>query len=121
MAEVVASPSIFFKGMEGLQTPIVVSHGEGFADFSQKGDIGKVNVALRYVDNTGKPTEIYPLNPNGSPDGMTAVTTTDGRFMVLMPHPERSFRTAQHSWAPKEWGEYTPWMRMFRNARKWVG
>ena len=121
MAEVVASPSIFFKGMEGLQTPIVVSHGEGFADFSQKGDISKVNVALRYVDHTGKPTEVYPLNPNGSPGGMTAVTTTDGRFMVIMPHPERSFRTVQHSWAPKGWGEYTPWMRLFRNARKWVG
>ncbi len=121
MAEIVESPSIFFQGMAGLQTPIVVSHGEGFANFSQKGDVNKAIVAMRYVDHHGKPTEMYPLNPNGSPGGMTAMTTTDGRFMVLMPHPERSFRTVQHSWAPQGWGEYTPWMRMFRNARKWVG
>ncbi|RJX32141.1 MAG: phosphoribosylformylglycinamidine synthase [Oxalobacter sp.] len=121
MVEIMESPSIFFQGMAGLQTPIVVSHGEGFANFSQKGDIDKALVAMRYVDNTGKPTEMYPLNPNGSAGGTTAVTTTDGRFMVLMPHPERSFRSVQHSWAPESWGEYTPWMRMFRNARKWVG
>ena len=121
MVEVLKSPSIFFTGMEGLQTPIAVSHGEGFADFSQKGDAEKVLVAARYVDNRGQPTEMYPFNPNGSPGGMTSVTTTDGRFTVLMPHPERVFRTALNSWHPAGWGEDSPWMRMFRNARKWVG
>ncbi|MEA5098412.1 MAG: phosphoribosylformylglycinamidine synthase subunit PurQ, partial [Burkholderiaceae bacterium] len=121
MVEVLDSPSIFFAGMAGLQTPIVISHGEGFANFSQKGDLGKALVAMRYVDNTGKPTETYPLNPNGSPGGITSVTTTDGRFTVLMPHAERVFRSVQRSWHPASWGEDSPWMRMFRNARKWVG
>ena len=121
MVEVLDSPSIFFKEMDGLQTPIVISHGEGFANFSQQGDIDKVRVAMRYVDNTGKPTETYPLNPNGSPGGITSVTTTDGRFTVLMPHAERVFRSVQQSWHPGSWGEDSPWMKMFRNARKWVG
>jgi len=121
MVEVMDSPSIFFAGMSGLQTPIVVSHGEGFANFSQKGDIGKALVAMRYVDNHGQPTEVYPLNPNGSPGGITSVTTTDGRFTVMMPHAERVFRTVLNSWHPVQWGEDSPWMRMFRNARKWVG
>ncbi|MGE5621928.1 MAG: phosphoribosylformylglycinamidine synthase subunit PurQ, partial [Bacillota bacterium] len=97
------------------------AHGEGFADFSQTGDIGKAIVAMRYVDNKGQATESYPYNPNGSPQGITSVTTPDGRFTVLMPHAERVFRTVQHSWHPDSWGEYSPWMRMFRNARKWVG
>lgn len=121
MVEVTASPSIFFDGMAGLQTPIVVSHGEGRADFSQQGDIRKAKVAMRYIDHDGKPTETYPLNPNGSPDGITSVTTPDGRFTVMMPHAERAFRTVQNSWAPDGWGEDSPWMRMFQNARKWVG
>ena len=121
MVEVPESPSIFFAGMAGLQTPIVVSHGEGRADFSLQGDIQKVLVAMRYVDHNGQSTEIYPLNPNGSPDGITSVTTEDGRFTVMMPHAERAFRTVQNSWAPDGWGENSPWMRMFRNARKWVG
>lgn len=121
MVEVLDSPSIFFKGMAGLKTPIAVSHGEGFADFSQQGDINKAIVAMRYVDNHGKPTEIYPYNPNGSPAGITSVTTPDGRFTVLMPHAERVFRSVQQSWCPDEWGEDSPWMRMFRNARVWMG
>ena len=121
MVEVLDSPSIFFQGMAGLQTPIAVSHGEGFADFSQKGDLSKTIAAMRYVDNKGQPTEVYPYNPNGSPGGMTSVTTTDGRFTVLMPHAERVFRSVLQSWHPESWGEDSPWMRMFRNARKWVG
>ena len=121
MVEVADSPSIFFNGMAGTQTPIAIAHGEGYADFSQTGDIGKAIVAMRYVDHHGQATERYPLNPNGSPQGITSVTTPDGRFTVLMPHAERVFRTVLHSWHPKEWGEDAPWMRMFRNARKWVG
>ncbi|WP_019140926.1 phosphoribosylformylglycinamidine synthase [Noviherbaspirillum massiliense] len=121
MVEVADSPSIFFDGMAGTQTPIAIAHGEGYADFSQTGDIGAAIVAMRYVDNKGQVTETYPYNPNGSPDGITSVTTPDGRFTVLMPHAERVFRTVQQSWHPESWGEDSPWMRMFRNARKWVG
>lgn len=123
--EVQQSPSIFFASMEGSRIPIAVAHGEGFADFSQQGDIAKVDVALRFVDNRGVVTQAYPLNPNGSPEGITSVTTVDGRFTALMPHPERVFRTATMSWAPDAWKDIpdggSPWMRMFRNARKWVG
>ncbi|HZW23125.1 phosphoribosylformylglycinamidine synthase subunit PurQ, partial [Noviherbaspirillum sp.] len=121
MVEVADSPSIFFAGMAGTQTPIAVAHGEGFADFSQTGSIGEALVAMRWIDNKGQATEAYPYNPNGSPQGITAVTTPDGRFTVMMPHAERVFRTVTHSWHPDSWGEYSPWMRMFRNARKWVG
>ncbi|WP_293776142.1 phosphoribosylformylglycinamidine synthase, partial [uncultured Oxalicibacterium sp.] len=121
MVEVASSPSIFFDGMAGTQTPIAVAHGEGFADFSQTGDIEKAIVAMRFIDNKGNATEAYPYNPNGSPQGITSVTTPDGRFTVMMPHAERVFRTVQQSWHPAEWGEYSPWMRMFRNARKWIG
>ncbi len=121
MVEIQKSPSIFFTGMEGTRAPIVVSHGEGRADFSQQGNIDKALVAMRYIDHNGQPTEIYPMNPNGSPQGMTSVTTPDGRFTVLMPHAERVFRTVQQSWAPDFWGESSPWMRMFCNARKWMG
>lgn len=121
MVEVADSPSIFFQGMAGTQSPIAVAHGEGFADFSQTGDIREAIVAMRYVDNKGQVTEGYPYNPNGSPQGITSVTTPDGRFTVLMPHAERVFRTVLHSWHPTSWGEYSPWMRMFRNARRWVG
>jgi phosphoribosylformylglycinamidine synthase len=121
MVEVLDSPSIFFAGMAGTQAPIAIAHGEGYADFSQTGDINAVTKTLRYVDNRGEATEMYPFNPNGSPQGLTAVTTPDGRFTVMMPHAERVFRTVQHSWAPEGWGEDGPWMRMFRNARKWVG
>ncbi|WEF34495.1 phosphoribosylformylglycinamidine synthase [Pseudoduganella chitinolytica] len=121
MVEVLDSPSIFFAGMAGTQSPIAIAHGEGYADFSQTGDIDAALGAMRYVDNHGNATETYPYNPNGSPRGLTSVTTPDGRFTVLMPHAERVFRTVQNSWAPAAWGEESPWMRMFRNARKFVG
>ncbi|TFW09405.1 phosphoribosylformylglycinamidine synthase, partial [Oxalobacteraceae bacterium OM1] len=121
MVEVMNSPSIFFADMAGTQAPIAVAHGEGYADFSQTGDIKEAIVAMRWIDNNGRATETYPYNPNGSPQGITSVTTPDGRFTVLMPHAERVFRTVQNSWHPEEWGEYSPWMQMFRNARKWVG
>ena len=121
MVEVLESPSIFFQGMAGTQTAIAIAHGEGFADFSQTGDIGSAIKSLRYVDNRGAATEAYPLNPNGSPEGLTAVTTSDGRFTVMMPHAERVFRSVQQSWHPASWGEDSPWMRMFRNARAFIG
>jgi phosphoribosylformylglycinamidine synthase len=121
MVEVADSPSIFFDGMAGTQSAIAVAHGEGFADFSLTGDMSQAIVAMRFVDNKGQATETYPYNPNGSPQGITSVTTPDGRFTVLMPHAERVFRTVQQSWHPDTWGEDSPWMRMFRNARKWVG
>jgi phosphoribosylformylglycinamidine synthase len=121
MVEVLDSPSIFFKGMAGTQTPIAIAHGEGYADFSQTGSISEAVAAMRFVDNRGAATEAYPYNPNGSPQGLTSVTTADGRFTVMMPHAERVFRTVQHSWAPEAWGEESPWMRMFRNARQFVG
>ncbi|KQQ97468.1 phosphoribosylformylglycinamidine synthase [Massilia sp. Leaf139] len=121
MVEVLDSPSIFFAGMAGTQAPLAIAHGEGFADFSLTGNLDEVVQSLRYVDNRGQATEAYPFNPNGSPGGLTAVTTPDGRFTAMMPHAERVFRTAVHSWAPPSWGDDAPWMRMFRNARKWVG
>ena len=121
MVEVLESQSILFAGMAGTQTPIAVAHGEGFADFSQTGNQSEASAALRFVNNAGQATEAYPYNPNGSPAGITAVTNLDGRFTVMMPHPERVFRSVVQSWAPESWGEDTPWMRMFRNARKWVG
>jgi phosphoribosylformylglycinamidine synthase len=121
MVEVLESPSIFFQGMAGTQTAIAIAHGEGFADFSQTGDIDAAIKSLRFVDNRGAATEAYPFNPNGSPAGLTAVTTADGRFTVMMPHAERVFRSVQQSWHPESWGEDSPWMRMFQNARKWVG
>ncbi|MEY4413588.1 MAG: hypothetical protein RIQ53_881, partial [Pseudomonadota bacterium] len=119
--EVLDSPSIFFQGMAGSRLPIAVAHGEGYADFSQRGDAAQVQRAMRYVDHHGQPTEVYPLNPNGSPDGLTSVTTADGRFTVLMPHPERVFRNAQMSWTRGDIAAASPWQRMFGNARKWVG
>jgi phosphoribosylformylglycinamidine synthase len=121
MVEVLDSPSIFFQGMAGSRLPIAVAHGEGFADFSQRGDAAKVRRAMRFVDGSGAATEAYPLNPNGSPDGLTSVTTADGRFTVLMPHPERVFRNVLMSWTDGDLSAQSPWMRMFRNARKWVG
>ncbi|RJG06039.1 phosphoribosylformylglycinamidine synthase [Noviherbaspirillum cavernae] len=121
MVEIAESPSIFFDGMAGTQTAIAIAHGEGHADFTQTGDIRSAIAAMRYVDNKGQVTEGYPYNPNGSPQGIASVTTPDGRFTVLMPHAERVFRSVQQSWHPSSWGEYSPWMRMFRNARKWVG
>ena len=121
--EVLDSPSILFKGMEGSRLPIPVAHGEGriqFDDSSQQSTASELS-ALRYVDSTGDATEHYPQNPNGSLGGNTAFTSVDGRATIMMPHPERAFRTVQHSWHPDEWGEDGPWMRLFRNARVWVG
>jgi phosphoribosylformylglycinamidine synthase len=119
--EVLDSPSLFFAGMVGSRIPIAVSHGEGFADFSQRGDAGRVLRAMRFVDSHGRPTEAYPANPNGSPQGLTAVTTEDGRVTALMPHPERVFRNLQMSWSGGDPSAHSPWLRMFRNARGWVG
>jgi phosphoribosylformylglycinamidine synthase len=141
MVEVQPSPSIFFNGMAGSRMPIVVSHGEGYADFSsditpasgqessQKLRFGGEKklkevqklVTLRYVDHRGNATETYPLNPNGSPQGITGLTTKNGRFTIMMPHPERVFRAVQNSWHPYGWQENGAWMKMFQNARKWVG
>ncbi|TDN70178.1 phosphoribosylformylglycinamidine synthase [Paraburkholderia sp. BL10I2N1] len=121
LVEVQTSPSIFFAGMEGSRIPVAVAHGEGFADFSQQGDASRVAVAMRYVDHRGQATEQYPFNPNGSPQGITSVTTPDGRFTVLMPHTERVHRTVTMSWHPEGWGEASPWMRVFQNARRWLG
>jgi phosphoribosylformylglycinamidine synthase len=123
MVEVQKSASILFDGMAGSRMPIVVAHGEGYADFggTKKLHDAQPLVTLRYVDHYGKPTTTYPLNPNGSPQGITGLTTPDGRFSIMMPHPERVFRAVQNSWYPKEWKENGAWMRMFQNARKWVG
>jgi phosphoribosylformylglycinamidine synthase len=123
MSEVQRSPSLFFEGMAGSRLPIVVAHGEGYAEFADDRARSEAEplVALRFVDNRGRSTERYPCNPNGSPGGITGLTTPDGRFTILMPHPERLFRTVQHSWHPAGWGEEGPWLRMFRNARRWVG
>jgi len=121
LVEVLESPSIFFNGMAGSRLPVVVSHGEGCADFSQHGDANAVHRALRFVDPTGAATEAYPFNPNGSPDGLTAVTTADGRFTVLMPHAERVFRNLQMSWTSGDRSAASPWSRMFANARVWLG
>jgi len=125
MVEVLESPSIFFRGMAGSRMPIAVAHGEGRAEFDAADGAQRLMeaglVAVRYVDNYGRPTERYPFNPNGSPLGITGLTSRDGRFTILMPHPERVFRAVQHSWHPDDWGEEGPWLRMFRNARAWVG
>ncbi len=120
MVEVLDSPSVFFTGMAGSRLPIAVSHGEGLADFSSHGDAVRVHRAMRFIDHHGRATEAYPYNPNGSPQGLTSVTTADGRVTVLMPHPERVFRNVQMSWTSGAVGERSPWMRMFANARRWV-
>jgi phosphoribosylformylglycinamidine synthase len=119
------SPSILFAGMTGSVLPIAVAHGEGFTEFADAAALNHCAasglVAARFVDNHHQPTEAYPLNPNGSPQGLTAFTTTSGRVTIMMPHPERVFRSACMSWAPKTWGEDSPWMQLFYNARAWVG
>ena len=125
LVEVLPSPSIFFAGMAGSVMPIAVAHGEGRAEFADAAAVRACAntglVSLRFVDNSGHATERYPANPNGSPGGITGLTSSDGRATILMPHPERVFRTVQNSWHPAEWGEDSGWMRMFRNARVWVG
>ncbi|MGH8211746.1 MAG: phosphoribosylformylglycinamidine synthase subunit PurQ, partial [Rhodanobacteraceae bacterium] len=119
--EVMESPSIFFRGMAGSRIPIVTAHGEGRTVFTRDAKSSKSNPCMRFVDNRGKPTEQFPLNPNGSADGLTGFTSADGRVTILMPHPERVFRSVQMSWRPPGWGEDSPWMTMFRNARVFVG
>ncbi|HUQ77002.1 MAG TPA: phosphoribosylformylglycinamidine synthase [Burkholderiales bacterium] len=116
MVEIVDSPSIFLSGMAGSRIPIVTAHGEGRAQFCGDASL----VCMRYVDNRGQPTEVYPYNPSGTPQGVTGLTTADGRFTILMPHPERCFRTVQMSWQPPGLGEDSPWMQMFHNARAWL-
>ena len=121
MVEVLESPSLFFKDMAGSRLPIAVAHGEGFANFHQRGDAGKAIAAMRFTDNHGQATEHYPANPNGSPGGLTAVTTPDGRFTAMMPHPERVFRNVQMSWTNQSIDQHSTWMQLWRNARQWVG
>ncbi|WP_419963785.1 phosphoribosylformylglycinamidine synthase [Pantoea vagans] len=125
LVEVAASPSLLLDGMAGSHMPIAVSHGEGFVEVRDATHLAALEskglVALRFVDNFGKVTETYPANPNGSPNGITAVTNESGRVTIMMPHPERVFRTVSNSWHPAEWGEDSPWMRIFRNARRQLG
>ncbi len=121
MVEVLDSPSLFLHGMAGARMPIAVAHGEGYANFRARGDAAKVHAALRFTDNHGRATEDYPFNPNGSPGGLTAVTTADGRFTAMMPHPERVFRNIQLSWTEADPSDFSPWMQLWRNARRWVG
>jgi phosphoribosylformylglycinamidine synthase len=125
MVEVADSPSVLLAGMQGSRLPIAVSHGEGRAEFTVDNQISTLKndnqIALRYVDNYGRVTNDYPANPNGSEQGITGLTSLDGRSTIMMPHPERVFRTVSNSWHPEEWKEDGPWMRMFRNARVFVG
>ncbi|MEE8365292.1 MAG: phosphoribosylformylglycinamidine synthase [Gammaproteobacteria bacterium] len=124
MAEVLESPSLFLDGMHGSMMPVVVAHGEGRVEERQCSNqalLDHHHACLRYVDADGEASECYPINPNGSALGLNGFTNEDGRFTILMPHPERIFRSVQNSWQSPEWGEYGPWMRMFRNAKKWIG
>jgi len=124
LVQVQESASLFLSGMAGSHMPIEVSHGEGRAEID-KTDTDSLlqsgQVAMRFVDNYLFEATAYPMNPNGSPAGITAVTNDDGRFTAMMPHPERVYRTVQNSWHPRDWNEDSPWMRIFRNARVWVG
>jgi phosphoribosylformylglycinamidine synthase len=124
MVEVLNSPSLFFTGMEGSKIPIAVAHGEGRAEFQLGGSAEQTLnhglVSLRYVNNEGRIADKYPQNPNGSPLGITGLCSDDGRFTIMMPHPERVFRSVQNTWLSEHHDEDAPWMRMFRNARKWV-
>ncbi|MDD2834053.1 MAG: phosphoribosylformylglycinamidine synthase [Methylotenera sp.] len=128
MVEVLASPSLFFNGMAGSKMPIAVAHGEGFAEFSQEPSgrnavnelLEKKLVTMRFIDHASAPTEVYPFNPNGSPQGITGLTSTDGRFSIMMPHPERVIRNVQNTWMRCDGAEDSAWLRMFRNARKYI-
>lgn len=120
LVEVLDSPSLFLQGMAGSRLPIAVAHGEGYANFAYRGDAGKVIAAMRFTDNHGQPTEAYPANPNGSAGGLTAVTTADGRFTAMMPHPERVFRNVQMSWTDQDISTHSAWMQLWHNARAWV-
>ncbi len=121
MVEVLDSPSLFFAGMAGARLPIAVAHGEGYANFHDRGNADKAIAAMRFTDNFGVATEAYPFNPNGSPGGLTGVTTADGRFTAMMPHPERVVRNIQMSWSQADVSAWSAWMQLWRNARKWVG
>jgi phosphoribosylformylglycinamidine synthase len=121
MVEVLDSPSLFFAGMAGARLPIAVAHGEGYANFHDRGDASQAIAAMRFTDNFGAATEAYPFNPNGSPSGLTGVTTADGRFTAMMPHPERVFRNIQMSWSNADAAALSAWMQLWHNARKWVG
>ncbi|HHQ14107.1 MAG TPA: phosphoribosylformylglycinamidine synthase, partial [Chromatiales bacterium] len=124
LVEVQDSASVLLEGMAGSRLLIATSHGEGRAQYENDSDARYVlernQLSLRYVDNFGRPTQHYPENPNGSPDALAGLCSEDGRVTIMMPHPERVFRSVQHSWCPEDWGEDGPWMRMFRNARAWV-
>jgi len=120
LVEIVESPSILLAGMAGSRLPVATAHGEGRAAFADPAARAAAHVAVRYIDGHGRPAEQYPDNPNGSPGGITGLTSEDGRATILMPHPERLLRAVNYSWAPVEWGEWSPWMRMFENARQWV-
>ena len=121
MVEVLESPSLFLQGMAGSRLPIAVAHGEGYANFKHRGNPAQAIAAMHFVDNHGQATEAYPFNPNGSAGGLTAVTTADGRFTAMMPHPERVFRNVQMSWTSGDIASTSPWLRVWQNARKWVG
>ncbi len=121
MVEVQESPSVFLTGMAGSRLPVAVAHGEGFANFKYRGNAAKAIAALRYTDNHGAATEVYPFNPNGSAGGLTGVTTADGRFTAWMPHAERVFRNVQMSWNGLDANDHSPWMQLWHNARRWVG
>ena len=124
MVEVSSDHSILFKDMKGSRLPVSTAHGEGRAVFLEKSSATAMHQAgqlcLRFIDNSGNPTERYPLNPNGSVGGLSGFTNDSGRFTIMMPHPERVFRTVSNSWHPGGWGEYSPWIKMFQNARQWV-
>ena len=119
LVEILPSPSVLFSGMAGSRLPVVTAHGEGRADFGERA-VGQAGVCVRYVDGHGQATERYPDNPNGSPQGVTGLCNDDGRVTIVMPHPERLLRAVNFSWAPAEWGDKSPWMRMFQNARAWL-
>jgi len=117
--KIVESPSLFFAGMAGSLLPVATAHGEGQAQFLADQTVPS-SIALRYVDANGKAAFEYPQNPNGSPDGVTGLCNNDGRITIMMPHPERTLRRVNFSWAPQDWPEHSPWQRMFLNARQWV-
>jgi phosphoribosylformylglycinamidine synthase len=125
LVEILETASVLLDGMAGSRFAVAVAHGEGRAEFADAAQLGRLaaaaQVALRFIDNQGGVASAYPANPNGSPQGIAAVTSTDGRVLITMPHPERSWRVAQNSWHPRVAGEFSGWMRLFRNARRWVG
>jgi phosphoribosylformylglycinamidine synthase len=124
LVRIEASSSVLLRDMAGSRLPIVTSHGEGRAEFTSEDALLSADrelATIRYVDNYGEIAQQYPANPNGSPLGLAGLTNDDGRVTIMMPHPERVFRTVQHSWHPADWGENSPWQKLFANAREWVG